>query len=154
MWLKMTMSFLVLVMRGFALLVYWSLELLTSLLTRRVLAFMQTKRVGFLMESWDQFPETFLDKFIPRTVKNHLRVNFQRLEQGSMLVAKYQNRFQQLSRHAKMLSFTQEERVRCFVRGLKLQHRLKTFSLVTTGLSLLGVVDYDSTMENLHCEAQ
>ena len=70
-----------------------------------------------------------------------------------MSVKEYETRLHELSRHAEMILPTEEERVRCFVRGLRLQLRLETQSLVSAGRSFLDVVDHASTMEHLRREA-
>jgi len=71
-----------------------------------------------------------------------------------MSVAEYEIRFHELSCHADMILSTEEERVRCFVRGLRLQLRLETQSLVSVGRFFLDVVDHTSTIEYLRREAQ
>jgi len=116
--------------------------------------FIQTRPVGSPPVSWDEFSEAFLAMFIPRSIRDRFRDQFCRLEQGSMSVAEYETRFHELSRYAEMILPTEEERVRCFVRGLRLQLRLETQSLVSAGRSFLDVVDHASTMEHLRREAQ
>ena len=71
-----------------------------------------------------------------------------------MSVAEYATRFHDLSRHAEMILPTDEERVRCFVRGLRLQLRLETQLLISAARSFLDVVDHASTTDHLHREAQ
>ncbi|KAH0671324.1 hypothetical protein KY285_024119 [Solanum tuberosum] len=71
-----------------------------------------------------------------------------------MTVSEYEARFHELSRHAAMILPTEEERVRCFVRGLRLQLRIETQSLVSAGRSFLDVVDHARTIEQLRREAQ
>ena len=93
--------------------------------------FIQTRPVGSPPVSWDEFSEAFLAKFIPRSVRDRLRDQLCRLEQGTMSVEEYENRFHELSRHADMILPTEEERVRCFVRGLRLQLQLETQSSVS-----------------------
>ena len=65
--------------------------------------FIQTRPVGSPPVSWDEFSEAFLAKFIPRSVRDRLRDQFCRLEQGSMSVAEYETRFHELSRYAEMI---------------------------------------------------
>ncbi|XP_015159123.1 uncharacterized protein [Solanum tuberosum] len=98
--------------------------------------------------------EAFLARFIPRSIRDQLRDQFARLEQGSMTVSEYEAQFHELSRHAAMILPTEEERVRCFVRGLRLQLRIETQSLVSAGRSFLDVVDHARTIEQLRREAQ
>ncbi|KAH0646331.1 hypothetical protein KY284_034215 [Solanum tuberosum] len=70
-----------------------------------------------------------------------------------MSMAKYETRFHELSRHAGMILPTEEERIRFFVRGLRLQLRLETQSLVSAGQYFLDIIDHASTMEHLRREA-
>ncbi|XP_049388205.1 uncharacterized protein LOC125852522, partial [Solanum stenotomum] len=60
--------------------------------------------------------EAFLARFIPRCIRDQLRDQFARLEQGSMTVSEYEARFHELSRHAAMILPTEEERVRSVAR--------------------------------------
>ena len=71
-----------------------------------------------------------------------------------MTVSEYETRFHELSRHATMILPTEEERVRCFVRGLRYRLRVDTEHLVSTGRSFLNVFDHARSMEHIHREAQ
>ncbi|XP_015078162.1 uncharacterized protein LOC107021966 [Solanum pennellii] len=104
--------------------------------------------------SWSEFSEAFLARFMPRSVKDRLRDQFSRLEQGSMTVSEYEARFHELSRHATMILPTEGERVRCFVRGLRYRLRVDTEHMVSAGRSFLDVVDHARSMEHIHREAQ
>ncbi|KAH0642117.1 hypothetical protein KY289_033091 [Solanum tuberosum] len=120
----------------------------------RLHTFGLARPVGSPPVSWDEFSEAFLAKFILHSVRDRLRDQFCRLEQGSMSMAEYETRFHKLSLQAEMILPIEEERVRCFVRGLRLKIRLDTKSLVSVGRSFLDVVDHASTMEHLRREAQ
>ena len=48
-------------------------------------------------------------RFMPRSVRDRLRDQFSRLEQGSMTVSEYEARFHELSRHATMILPTEGE---------------------------------------------
>lgn len=52
-----------------------------------------------------------------------------------MIVFEYEARFHELSRHATMILPIREERIRCFVRGLRTQLRIETQPLVTVAIS-------------------
>ena len=71
-----------------------------------------------------------------------------------MTVSEYETRFHELSRHATMILPTEEERVRCFVRGLRYRLRVDTEELVSAGRSFLDVVDHARSMEHIHREAK
>ena len=116
--------------------------------------YLETRPAGSPPVTWTEFSEAFLARFIPRSIRDQLRDQFARLEQGSMTVSEYEARFHELSRHAAMILPTEEERVRCFVRGLRLQLRIETQSLVSAGRSFLDVVDHARTIEQLRREAQ
>ncbi|KAK4737906.1 hypothetical protein R3W88_001603 [Solanum pinnatisectum] len=53
-----------------------------------------------------------------------------------------------------MILPTEEERVRCFVHGLRYRLRVDTEHLVSVGRSFLDVVDHARSMEHIHREAQ
>jgi len=71
-----------------------------------------------------------------------------------MTVSEYETRFHELCRHATMILPTEEERVRCFVRGLRYRLRVDTEHLVSAGRSFLDVVDHARSMVHIHREAQ
>ncbi|XP_015169165.1 uncharacterized protein [Solanum tuberosum] len=116
--------------------------------------YLETRPAGSPPVTWTEFSEAFLARFISSSIRDQLRDQFARLEQGSMTVLEYEARFHELSRHAAMILPTEEERVRCFVRGLRLQLRIQTQSLVSAGRSFLDVVDHVRTIEQLRREAQ
>ncbi|KAK4735801.1 hypothetical protein R3W88_010062 [Solanum pinnatisectum] len=63
-----------------------------------------------------------------------------------MIVSEYEARFHELSRHATMILPTEEERVRCFVHGLRYCLRDDTEHLVSAGRSFLDVFDHARSM--------
>ncbi|XP_015169465.1 uncharacterized protein [Solanum tuberosum] len=115
---------------------------------------LETRPAWFPPVTWTEFSKAFLARFIPRSIRDQLRDQFARLEQGSMTVSEYEARFHELSRNAAMILPTKEETVRCFVRGLRLQLRIETQSLVSAGRSFLDVVDNVRTIEQLCHEAK
>ncbi|WMV49480.1 hypothetical protein MTR67_042865 [Solanum verrucosum] len=60
-------------------------------------------------------------RFIPRSIRDRLRDEFSRLEQGFMIVFEYEARFHELSCHVVMILPTEEERFRCFHLRIVLQ---------------------------------
>ena len=114
----------------------------------------ESRPVGSPPISWSEFSEAFLARFMPRSVRDRLRDQFSRLEQGSMTVSEYEARFHELSRHATMILPTEGERVHCFVRGLRYRLRVDTEHMVSAGRSFIDVVDHARSMEHIHHEAQ
>ncbi|KAL3363179.1 hypothetical protein AABB24_012465 [Solanum stoloniferum] len=53
-----------------------------------------------------------------------------------------------------MILPTDEEMIRCFVRCLRTQLRVETYSLVIAGYSFLDIVDHTRSIEQFHREAQ
>ncbi|XP_070054011.1 uncharacterized protein [Nicotiana tomentosiformis] len=68
--------------------------------------------------TWDQFSEIFLKEFIPQTIRDAWRTEFERLRQGSMTVSEYAIKFSELARHVPILVPTVRERIRGFIEGL------------------------------------
>ncbi|XP_070054807.1 uncharacterized protein [Nicotiana tomentosiformis] len=68
--------------------------------------------------TWTQFSEMFLKEFVPQTLQDAWRVEFEQLRQGTMSVLEYVVRFSDLSRHAPTLVSTIRERVCRFIEGL------------------------------------
>ncbi|XP_070032468.1 uncharacterized protein [Nicotiana tomentosiformis] len=68
--------------------------------------------------TWAHFLEIFLREFVPQTLCDAWRTEFEQLHQGTISVAEYAIRFSELSRHALALVSTIRERVRRFIEGL------------------------------------
>ncbi|XP_049390047.1 uncharacterized protein LOC125854509 [Solanum stenotomum] len=117
-------------------------------------SYRESRPAGSPSVSWSEFSEAFLARFMPRSVRDRLRDQFSRSEQGPMTVSEYETRFHELSRHATMILPTEEEIVRCFVRGLRNRLRVDTEHLVSAGCSFLDVVNHAQSMEHIHREAQ
>ena len=65
------------------------------------------------------FSSLFMEKYIPRTLRDSRRDEFLSLEQGRMSVTAYEAKFHALSRHATQLCFNPQERIHLFVKGLR-----------------------------------
>ncbi|KAH0658132.1 hypothetical protein KY289_026880 [Solanum tuberosum] len=76
--------------------------------------------------TWTQFHALFLEKYVPRTLRDRKKDEFMALEQGGMYVAAYESKFHALSRYASQLVTTEEERIRLFIRGLNSELQAKT----------------------------
>ncbi|KAF3613820.1 Serpin-ZX [Capsicum annuum] len=66
-----------------------------------------------------------------------------------MTVAEYEAHFHKLARHATSILDTEYERVRCFVRGLRLPIRMATQSLVTAGRTFIEVANHSKVMKDV-----
>ncbi|XP_069149425.1 uncharacterized protein [Solanum lycopersicum] len=69
--------------------------------------------------TWASFCSLYMEKYIPRTLRDRKRDEFLSLEQGMMLVTAYEAKFRALSRYATQLCFSPRERIRRFVKGLR-----------------------------------
>lgn len=74
--------------------------------------FERSRPVGSPSITWDQFSQLFMVKFIPFTLREEYRRQFERLQQGGMTLTQYETRFVDLARHAAMLIPTNRERER------------------------------------------
>ncbi|XP_070054155.1 uncharacterized protein [Nicotiana tomentosiformis] len=68
--------------------------------------------------TWTQFSEMFLREYVPQSLRDAWRAEFEQLRQGAMIVSEYVVRFSELARHAPDLVATVRERVHCFIEGL------------------------------------
>lgn len=61
--------------------------------------------------TWTQFRALFLQKYMPRTLRDRKKDEFIDLDQGDMCVTTYEAKFHVLSRYATQLVTTEEERI-------------------------------------------
>ncbi|WMV32385.1 hypothetical protein MTR67_025770 [Solanum verrucosum] len=80
-------------------------------------AYMECRSSTLPPLTWTQFHTLFLEKYVPRTLRDRKKDEFMALEQGGMFVAAYEAKFHALSRYATQLVTTEEERIRLFIRG-------------------------------------
>ncbi|XP_070049419.1 uncharacterized protein [Nicotiana tomentosiformis] len=66
---------------------------MTGSATRWWKDFVLTRPVGSPAHTWDQFSQIFLEKFLPVTLREDFRRQFERLQHGSMSVTQYETRF-------------------------------------------------------------
>ncbi|XP_070034316.1 uncharacterized protein [Nicotiana tomentosiformis] len=81
-------------------------------------AYEEDRPVDAKPPTWAQFSKMFLKEFIPQTLRDAWRTEFERLRQGTMKILEYTIRFNELARHAPILVPTVTERVRRFIEGL------------------------------------
>ncbi|CAL2255737.1 unnamed protein product [Prunus armeniaca] len=67
--------------------------------------------------TWEEFQRVFSDQFYPPSYRYAKKSEFLYLKQGSMLVAEYEHKFNELSRFAPELVATEEDRCRRFEGG-------------------------------------
>ncbi|XP_070036289.1 uncharacterized protein [Nicotiana tomentosiformis] len=84
-----------------------------------------TRPVDLPVLAWEQFSQLFLEKFVPITLREEYRRQFEHLQQGSMTVTQYETRFVDLARHTIVLLPTEKERVRRFIDGITYTIRLQ-----------------------------
>ena len=91
--------------------------------------------------TWASFSSLFMEKYIPRTLRDRKRDEFLSLEQGRMSVNAYEARFRALSIYATQLCFSPQERIRQFVKGLRSELRISALQVAATAKSFQEVVD-------------
>ena len=69
--------------------------------------------------SWTQFKEEFLEKFYPMFYKDQKIEEFFKLEQGTMSVTDYENKFSKLVRHVPLFYDHEVHKSKRFVVGLR-----------------------------------
>ncbi|XP_070022255.1 uncharacterized protein [Nicotiana sylvestris] len=87
--------------------------------------YLLTKLVGLSALTWDQFSHLFLEKFLHVTTREEKRRQFERLQQGNMIVTHYENHFVELARHAILLFPAERDR-----RGLTRDLAIPVVSMV------------------------
>ncbi|XP_070057763.1 uncharacterized protein [Nicotiana tomentosiformis] len=65
-----------------------------------------------------QFSDIFLRKYVPQSLRDSWRAEFEQLCQGALTVSEYAVCFNDLTRHAPALVATIRERVQRFIEGL------------------------------------
>lgn len=78
--------------------------------------------------TWAEFEELFKNQYFPKTCREKLRGQFEKLEQGNMTVSDYAIKFQSLSRFAPESVTTEERKCRRFEKGLHSSVRLLVVS--------------------------
>lgn len=99
--------------------------------------------------TWVSFSSLFMEKYIPRTLRDRKRDEFLSLEQGRMSVKAYEARFRALSRYATQLCFSPKERICRFVKGLRSELRISALQIASTVKSFQEVVDFVIEVEGV-----
>lgn len=95
---------------------------------------MTTEGTGTI--TWTRFTELFLEKYVPKYLKNQLEVKFLELKQGNMSVVEYEAMFTELSRFVTYVD-TDEKRANRFQQGLNPWIRSRVAVLEITSFSTL-----------------
>ena len=85
--------------------------------------------------TWASFSSLFMEKYIPRTLRDKRRDDFLSLDLGRMSITTYEARFRALSRYATQLCFSPQERIRRFVKGLRSELRISALQVAATAKS-------------------
>ena len=99
--------------------------------------------------TWASFSSLFMEKYIPRTLRDRRRDEFLSLEQGRMSVAAYEAKFRALSRYATQLCFSPQERIRHFVKGLRSYLHIPALQVAAAAKSFQEVVDFVIEVEGV-----
>ena len=99
--------------------------------------------------TWASFSSFFMEKYIPRTLRDKRRDEFLSLEQGRMSVTAYEAKFCALSRYVTQLCFSPQERIRRFVKGLRSELRISALQVAATAKSFQEVVHFMIEVEGV-----
>ena len=99
--------------------------------------------------TWASFSSLFMEKYIPRTLRDRKIDKFLSLEQGKMSVAACEAKFRALSRYATQLCFSPQERIRRFVKGLRSDLQIPALQVAAVAKSFHEVVDFVIKVEGV-----
>lgn len=99
--------------------------------------------------TWTAFSSLFMEKYIPRTLRDRRRDEFLNIEQGRMSVAAYEAKFRALSRYATQLCFSPQERIRRFVKGLRSDLQIPALQVAASAKSFQEVIDFVIEVEGV-----
>ena len=99
--------------------------------------------------TWASLSSLFMEKYIPRTLRDRRRDEFLSLEQGRMLVTAYEAKFRALSRYATQLCFSPQERIRHFVKGLRSDLQIPSLQVAAAAKSFQEVIDFVIEVEGV-----
>ena len=99
--------------------------------------------------TWASFSCFFMEKYIPRTLRDRRRDEFLSLEQGRMFVTAYEAKFRALSRYATQFFFSPQERIRHFVKGLRSDLQIPALQVTVAAKSFQEVVDFVIEVEGV-----
>ncbi|XP_069149255.1 uncharacterized protein [Solanum lycopersicum] len=100
--------------------------------------------------TWESFSSLFMEKYIPRTLRDRRRDVFQRLEQRRMYVSSYEAEFRALSRYATQLFFSPQERIRLFKKGSRSDLQIPALQVATAAKSFQEVINFVMEVEGVN----
>lgn len=89
-----------------------------------------------------QFHVVFLEKYVPRTLRDRKKDDFIALEQGCIVMAACEAKFNASSRYATQLVSTEEEMILLFIRGLNSKLQVLFVHMTVEGRSFNKVTYY------------
>jgi len=98
---------------------------------------------------WEQFTEVFLKRFVPYNLQDQSRDEFDRLEQGSLSVSKYEARFHELSCYAISSIPIEFERIFKLIMGFASYLQEITTSFVLSGGTFQSIIDHARMIESI-----
>ena len=99
--------------------------------------------------TWASFSSLFMEKYIPRTLRDRRRDEFLSLEQSRMSVTTYEAKYHALFRYATQLCFSPQERIRRFVKGLRSDLQIPALQVAAAAKSFQEVVDFVIEVEGV-----
>ncbi|WMV14469.1 hypothetical protein MTR67_007854 [Solanum verrucosum] len=109
---------------------------------------------SFTSTHLDRFHALFLEKYVPRTLRDRKKDEFMALEQGGMSVAAYEAKFHDLSRYDTQLVTTEKERIRLFIKGLNSELQVLFVHMTSIGKSFNEVTDFEKKVEGVRRDCQ
>ena len=82
--------------------------------------------------TWTQFHSLLLEKYMPRTVRDHKKDNFMALEQCGKSMIACEAKFHALSRYVTLLVTIKKERIHLFIRGLSYELQVLSVHMTLT----------------------
>ncbi|XP_015159005.1 uncharacterized protein [Solanum tuberosum] len=99
--------------------------------------------------TWATFSSFFMETYIPRTLRDRRRDDFLNIKQGKMSVVAYEAKFCALSKYAIQLCFSLQERIRCFVKGLRSHLQIPAIQVAAFVKYFQEVVDFVIEVEGV-----
>ncbi|XP_070041510.1 uncharacterized protein [Nicotiana tomentosiformis] len=112
----------------------------------------RSRQVGAAPLLWNKFSVLFLEKFVPQTLREELRRQFEHLCQEDLSMTQYEMRFSKLAHHAVWLVPTEREKIRRLINGLNQQFRFVMTLGNVGGAKFDEVVDRARRLEMVHIQ--
>ena len=96
---------------------------------------------------WTEFRKLFLEKYVPLTYRNQMKMEFFRLEQGADSVSVYVQKFDTNARYAPEYVSNEADRIWKFCEGLKT--RLRPYVVSAGGRTYAEVVEQALVQERI-----